>query len=1284
MAEDLGTKLTQGIIDCINIKCGSLPFTKIYRGVVDEILADNEYNILFNGNLYNIPTYGNSTYGVGEVVKIVVPLNNFNDAFLLPKGGSGGGGESGVTSVNGKTGDVVLGINDIANLSTLLNSKLDKNGDGSNLTVDFPIADTRENIDSGETMKIILGKIAKYLNDIKDVAFTGDYNDLVNKPTISSGTVETINGTSPITATANSDKSAYTITHDNSGVTAGTYKSVTVDAKGHVTNGTNPTTLSEFGITDAKIDGNTITLGSNTLTPYSPSNPQDIPVTSVNNKTGAVELTKSDIGLGNVENKNSVTIRSEITSKNVTDALGFNPATRDIATETANGLMSSSDKTKLDGVDSGAQVNKIESISVNGTAQTITNKNVDIAIPIKLTDLTNDAGFITKTVNDLTNYYLKSETYSQQEVNNLIASIQKVTIKIVDTLPTTGEENVIYFISKTGSGNDSYDEYMWINNKWELIGTTAVDLSDYYTKEQTDSLLDNKANSSSLQAHIDNKNNPHEVTKSQIGLDNVTNERQYSVNNPPPYPVTSVNGDTGDVVLSATDVGALPITGGTLTGNLTGQYITGTRLQTTATSNHDGDFATLYDGWIYFRTPSEVLSDIGGFASSNITQTLGSSTTKVPSEKAVADAISSAGGGDMLKANYATKSDTIVDEAYKAEQDGDGNVISETYLKKDQFFDAQNDTGNPELKGNLDKLILGKRPDKATGVAVGEHQEIQFDDWDMYSNATIGRHGNHLQIVDQYDQNNSTVILFNESGIQVNAGTTSPYSAAIKNVLAPTEDLDAANKKYVDDAIAASGGGEDKFFDEMADTGNPSLKTNLTALVLPKDEQELRLGSGNSQSFLYHLNDTLAIRNAANGTYNGITVGVSQISLYDSMQGTPLKNVGTPTEDLDAVNKKYVDSNFLSPTGDGSNLTETFTQATTRANINTGETHSTIFGKIKKWFADLKTIAFTGKFSDLTEHPTTLNGYGITDCEIHDGLISIGDNSIEPLTSIPIGGTTIGGVKNGGNVTINSDGTMTASGSGGDYLPLSGGTLTGELTIKSGGLNVQSDNTSLMNTTITGKETIVSPTTGTDFLNLSAYKIEFENSTNNIIPFSLITADDQSFTPNTTMKVAYDLYNNTTITGKSIVIDTDDTKGKFTVTSDSMSFYDVMGYINDLSFANGKLTLNYKPEDQSTYTILIDSVNNKISFTGVAESPEGSVNNYGTIDGVKNPTTTYQVANKAYVDLLSQSVNSALTSLTNEFKSQLADKAPAYQYSTTDLTAGTSSLAEGTLYFVYE
>lgn len=55
--------------------------------------------------------------------------------------------------------------------------------------------------------------------------------------------------------------------HPDSGVFAGTYKSVTVDAQGHVISGTNPTTLEGYGITDAKIADGMITLGSTSITP---------------------------------------------------------------------------------------------------------------------------------------------------------------------------------------------------------------------------------------------------------------------------------------------------------------------------------------------------------------------------------------------------------------------------------------------------------------------------------------------------------------------------------------------------------------------------------------------------------------------------------------------------------------------------------------------------------------------------------------------------------------------------------------------------------------------------------------------------------------------------------------------------------------------------------------------------------------------------------------------------------------------------------------------------------
>lgn len=58
----------------------------------------------------------------------------------------------------------------------------------------------------------------------------------------------------------------------------------------------------------------------------------------------------------------------------------------------------------------------------------------------------------------------------------------------------------------------------------------------------------------------------------------------------------------------------LPLSGGTLTGNLEGQYLTGTWLRTTANthlSSTASNFAVIQDGWIYSRTASEMVSDIG-------------------------------------------------------------------------------------------------------------------------------------------------------------------------------------------------------------------------------------------------------------------------------------------------------------------------------------------------------------------------------------------------------------------------------------------------------------------------------------------------------------------------------------------------------------------------------------------------------------------------------------------------------------------------------------------------
>ena len=60
----------------------------------------------------------------------------------------------------------------------------------------------------------------------------------------------------------------------------------------------------------------------------------------------------------------------------------------------------------------------------------------------------------------------------------------------------------------------------------------------------------------------------------------------------------------------------------------------------------------------------------------------------------------------------------------------------------------------------------------------------------------------------------------------------------------------------------------------------------------------------------------------------------------------------------------------LSTTGDATNVTNTITTASTRANLQTGETLGISLGKIRKWFNDLKAVAFSGSYNDLSDKPT--------------------------------------------------------------------------------------------------------------------------------------------------------------------------------------------------------------------------------------------------------------------------------------------------------------------------
>jgi hypothetical protein len=94
---------------------------------------------------------------------------------------------------------------------------------------------------------------------------------------------------------------------------------------------------------------------------------------------------------------------------------------------------------------------------------------------------------------------------------------------------------------------------------------------------------------------------------------------------------------------------------------------------------------------------------------------------------------------------------------------------------------------------------------------------------------------------------------------------------------------------------------------------------------------------------------------------------------WDVLAGTPVTGVKGAKEAAyrrGNVNLTAADVGAVAEDGDASDVAVTFSTADERTNIATGEKLSALFGKIAKWLSDLKTVAFTGSYSDLTDKPT--------------------------------------------------------------------------------------------------------------------------------------------------------------------------------------------------------------------------------------------------------------------------------------------------------------------------
>ena len=143
---------------------------------------------------------------------------------------------------------------------------------------------------------------------------------------------------------------------------------------------------------------------------------------------------------------------------------------------TSGGVYSAIKKVEQSSEESNQEfLNKISEVNTNLTNEISQIRTVNIPNAIKESIIDN----LDSTATD------KALSANQGNIlKTMIGNWANLRIEVVTKLPSTGEVNVIYLVKKVGKNPDVHDEYIYVENTWEKIGNTEVDLSNYYTKEQ--------------------------------------------------------------------------------------------------------------------------------------------------------------------------------------------------------------------------------------------------------------------------------------------------------------------------------------------------------------------------------------------------------------------------------------------------------------------------------------------------------------------------------------------------------------------------------------------------------------------------------------------------------------------------------------------------------------------------------------------------------------------------------------------------------------------------------
>ena len=389
--------------------------TKIYTGVCKTV-STSTCSLLINGKENTVKYYGGTPI-VGTVYQVFIPFGNMSAAFIIVPGAGGQDPETSVSSVNGKTGAVVLTASDVGavpNTTTIptKTSQLDNDSgfiDSSALdeyakTADIPTKTSQLTNNSGfitandvpvQSVDGLIGAVVtnavkttpQSLTDIQKAqartnigagtsSFDGNYENLSNKPTVPTQTSQLENNSGFITS-ADVPTKVSQLNNDTGFITSNDVPEYSVIKATDTTDYAAVYYLTKNGVNT----GVAINIPKDLFVESGEivTNPSGQPVGKylklvLQNQAEPIYINVADLvdaytsGIGiSISTNNEISIKIVVGNGLSADTDGIKMAT---VTTTTNGAMLSGDKAKLDGIENGAQKNTVT--SVNGQTGDVT------------------------------------------------------------------------------------------------------------------------------------------------------------------------------------------------------------------------------------------------------------------------------------------------------------------------------------------------------------------------------------------------------------------------------------------------------------------------------------------------------------------------------------------------------------------------------------------------------------------------------------------------------------------------------------------------------------------------------------------------------------------------------------------------------------------------------------------------------------------------------------------------------------------------------------------------